>query len=297
MSSDVEAPARGITFITDGGVRLSATAWGDSQAPPVLLLHGGGQTRHSWADTGRMLGQEGCYAVALDLRGHGDSDWPENGDYEIDAFAADVLEVARSFALPPVAVGASLGGIAGLLAHAESELQPFSGLVLVDIAPRMELAGVQRIVSFMLAHLDGFSTPEEAADAIARYLPNRPRPKDLAGLTKNLRQRDGGRYYWHWDPRFLVGKRPPAASGDHERLLAAARRTTVPTLLLRGKRSDVLSEDGVKEFLRAAPHARFVDVSDAGHMVVGDRNDIFAAAILTFVRDLLRARPGVSFDR
>jgi len=71
----------------------------------------------------------------------------------------------------------------------------------------------------------------------------------------------------------------------------------VPTLLLRGKRSDVLSEDGVKEFLRAAPHARFVDVSDAGHMVVGDRNDIFAAAILTFVRDLFRARPGVSFDR
>ena len=268
-----------------GGLPLVGDAWGDPSHRTVLLLHGGGQTRHAWGGTARALAKDGWYAVALDLRGHGDSGWADDGDYGIDAFVADTRAVAAHFRPAPAVVGASLGGIAALLAEGEATSPLFSALVLVDIAPRMEPEGVARIVSFMAARLDGFATLEEAADSIAEYLPHRPRPKDLSGLKKNLRRRDNGRYYWHWDPRFVVGKRVPAASRNPDRLLRAARNLSIPTLLVRGRMSDIVSEDGVAEFLAAVPHATYVDVSDAGHMVAGDRNDVFSQA----VRDFLRA--------
>jgi len=267
-----------------GGIALVGDVWGDLHAPPVLLLHGGGQTRHAWADTAAALAKEGWCAVALDQRGHGESDWAEDEDYTLDAFAADVMAVAAALPEPPVLVGASLGGMAGLLAHGEMR-HKLAALVLVDITPRMELDGVQRIASFMIAHLKGFATVEEAADAIARYLPHRPRPTDLGGLEKNLRRRPDGRYYWHWDPNFLLGPRSVASSRRPERLSEAARNIVAPTLLVRGKQSDMVSEAGAAEFLEAVPHACYVDVSNATHMVVGDRNDVFSAAVLDFLRD------------
>jgi pimeloyl-ACP methyl ester carboxylesterase len=279
-----------ITFKGHGGLALVAHASGDPTAPPVLLLHGGGQTRHAWAETATRLAAHGWYAVALDLRGHGESAWADDEDYSVDAFAGDVAIIAATFSQPPAVIGASLGGIAALVAQGETASSLCSALVLVDIAPRIEVAGVQRIVAFMGAHLEGFASLEEAADAIAAYLPHRPRPESLDRLAKNLRCGDGGRYYWHWDPRFLMGKRPPSASGDMDRLLRAAQTVRVPTLLVRGQLSDMVSEAGVVEFLRAVPHASYVDVSDAGHMVVGDRNDIFAAAILEFLGSLPQPR-------
>lgn len=274
------------TFRGYAGLDLVAHTYGDPSARPVLLLHGGGQTRHAWAGTAERLADEGWYAVALDLRGHGDSAWADDEDYSVDAFARDVTCVAATFRDRPVIVGASLGGIAALIAEGEGTSTLSSALVLVDIAPRIEIDGVRRIVSFMGAHLDGFASLEEAANAIAAYLPHRPRPTDLNRLHKNLRQRNDGRYYWHWDPRFLLGKRPPSASGDMDRLLRAARNTRVPALLVRGQLSEMVSQTGVAEFLRAVPNARYVDVSGAGHMVVGDRNDIFSSAILDFLCNL-----------
>lgn len=279
-----------MTFQGRSGLALAAQAYGDPTAPPVLLLHGGGQTRHAWAETAARLAANGWYALALDLRGHGDSAWADDEDYSIDAFAADVTAVAQALSQLPVIIGASLGGIAALLAEGEGATSHCSGLVLVDIAPRLEIEGVKRIVSFMGAHLDGFDTLEAAADAIAAYLPHRPRPENTDRLRKNLRCGADGRYYWHWDPRFLLGKRPVSAAGDMERLLRAAHNVRVPALLVRGQLSDMVSHAGVAEFLCAVPHARYVDVSDAGHMVVGDRNDIFAAAILEFLGAL--PRPG-----
>lgn len=272
------------SYASHDGLRLVGDAFGDPAARPAILLHGGGQTRHAWKETARRLAESGWYALALDLRGHGESQWAADENYSVDAFASDFATVAQTFDTPPVVIGASLGGIAALIACAESDDPLCAALVLVDIAPRIELGGVQRIVSFMGAHLDGFATIEEAAQAIAAYSPNRSKPADLSGLHKNLRRGADGRYFWHWDPRFLIGSRPPAASGDMDRLLRAARKIRVPTLLVRGKKSDMVSEAGVKEFLRAAPHAQFADVSDAGHMVVGDRNEVFAGVILNFLR-------------
>ncbi len=265
------------------GVRLRGDAWGDPAAPPVLFLAGGGQTRHAWGNTAIEVSTRGWFAIALDLRGHGESDWAPDADYSLEAFVEDLRGVVDALGRPPVLVGASLGGITGLLLAGEHDPHAFSALVLVDIAPRMEPEGVQRIVQFMRNHLDGFATIEEAAAAVASYLPHRPRPRDLSGLAKNLRRGPDGRYRWHWDPQFVVGPKRPDASQQPARLLAAARRLVVPTLLVRGRMSDVISPESVAEFLEAVPHARFADVSGAGHMIAGDRNDAFSAAVLEFL--------------
>lgn len=267
------------------GVDLRGEAQGDPTAPPVLLLHGGGQTRGAWDASARALANRGYHVVAIDLRGHGESEWPAEGDYSVDAFSGDVIRVARSLPEPPVIVGASLGGIAAMVAEARAQIA--RALVLVDIAPRIEEAGVARIVGFMSAHPDGFGSVEEAADAITAYLPDRPRPRDLSGLRRNLRQGADGRLRWHWDPRFLDERRGPR-NDDVALLHAAARHLSVPTLLIRGARSDLLSQAGAEEFLALVPHARFVDVADAGHMVAGDRNDAFTSAVLAFCDELDR---------
>jgi pimeloyl-ACP methyl ester carboxylesterase len=272
-----------ITYTTDAGLRLVGDAWGASDAPPVLLLHGGGQTRHAWGTTAQSLAERGWYAVSLDMRGHGDSDWAPDGDYTIDAFVADLHSVIRHCGQCPVLIGASLGGMTSLLAEGEAPQSVSTAAVLVDITPRVEPQGSARIRAFMTARPDGFVSLEEAADTIAAYVPHRPRPKDLSGLAKNLRLRDDGRYHWHWDPQLLSAlnrRRNP------ERMLAAARALRVPTLLVRGKLSDIVSDATQAEFLAAVPHAAYVDVAGAGHMVAGDQNDTFSKSIVDFLARL-----------
>ena len=281
---------RPMTLRGHGGVSLAADSWGDPAAPPVVLLHGGGQTRHAWRATARRLAVAGLQAVAVDLRGHGDSEWAHDGDYTLEAFAYDLIGIAAALPAPPAVVGASLGGLAGLLAEGELAPQTAAALVLVDVGPRLEPAGVARIVAFMGARPDGFASIEEAADAVGEYLPHRPRPTDLGGLSKNLRLGVDGRYRWHWDPAFLTGARRPSASTHSDRLFRASARLRLPTLLVRGRESDTLSEEAAAEFLAAVPHARYADVAGARHMVTGDRNDVFANAVVTFLDEELTDR-------
>ncbi len=275
-----------------GGVTLRADIYGDKEAHPVILLHGGGQTRHAWGSTAMRLADAGFQALTLDLRGHGESDWAPDSDYSMDAFMADLFVVMESFSSPPAVAGASMGGMTALLAAGEaSDDQPaMASLILVDVAPTLEPEGVLRILEFMNSNPDGFETIEEVADLVSNYMPHRPRPKDLSGLSKNLRLGEDGRYRWHWDPEFLSPKRHASNANRPTRLLEAAQALTIPTLLVRGRMSDVVSEEGVSEFLEAAPHARFVDVADAGHMVAGDRNDVFTNAVVDFLEESSPAR-------
>jgi pimeloyl-ACP methyl ester carboxylesterase len=279
------------TFKGRDGNRLAADVAGDAGSPPVVFFHGGGQTRHAWGTTLDVLANEGWQAYSVDLRGHGDSDWAPDGDYTLDAFAGDVLEVARSFDQLPVLVGASLGGIASLAAIGEAPEPIARALVLVDVAPRIDRGGADRIGAFMMQNIEGFESLEEVADAVAAYNTHRPRPSNLSGLKKNVRQRDDGRWYWHWDPAFMTGR---FGSTDEtrtsviqpERLEAAAKTLTMPVLLVRGRMSDLLTDDGSRQFLDMVPHAGFVEVGGAGHMVAGDRNDLFNDAIVEFLGDL-----------
>jgi pimeloyl-ACP methyl ester carboxylesterase len=283
------------SFRGASGNRLAADVFGDA-GRPVLLLHGGGQTRHAWRRTAVELARAGWVAYAVDQRGHGDSEWVADGAYSFEDFAADVTAVAAELdgrhGAAPVAIGASLGGIASLLAAGDAQpngASIFAALVLVDITPRVDLSGVAKVQGFMRTHArDGFASVEEAADAVAAYLPHRPRPRSTEGLKKNLRLHPDGRWRWHWDPRFLDGRRPvDGRRAEIElRLVAAARGLRIPAMLVRGGSSELVQEEHAREFLALVPHARFADVSGARHMVAGDRNDQFAAAIMRFLKDL-----------
>jgi pimeloyl-ACP methyl ester carboxylesterase len=274
-------------FHFDGlGVRLAGERWdGADTGDVVLLLHGGGQTRHSWKGTARRLSASGRTAVLLDARGHGDSDWHPTQDYSLDGFVGDLLRYIATLDRPPVLVGASLGGITALLAAGEHP-DVARGLVLVDIVVRVEPEGVARIRDFMAAAPHGFASLDEVAGAIAAYNPLRPRPKNLDGLRKNVRRHDDGRWYWHWDPAFMRIDDEPQRRIDPDRLRVAASHVTIPTLIVRGAQSDVVSDAGLADMLQLIPHAQAVDVNAAGHMVAGDDNDVFADRLEAFLAQL-----------
>jgi pimeloyl-ACP methyl ester carboxylesterase len=283
-----------IAFVGAEGNRLVGDVYRSTRtdAPPVLLLHGGGQTRHAWRETGRRLAEQGiATAIVIDQRGHGDSDWSASGSYGFDDFAQDLVavtdEIARRYGRRPVLIGASLGGIAGLLSGGEADRSIVSALVLVDVTPHMDPAGLSRILAFMGEHLDaGFATINDAADAVAAYLPHRPRPKSLRGLERNLRLHPDGRLRWHWDPRFLTG--PQYDAKVSARLVAAARRLTIPVLLVRGRESELVADHHARQFLDVVPGARYADVAGASHMVAGDRNDAFADTVIDFLTEAER---------
>jgi pimeloyl-ACP methyl ester carboxylesterase len=278
------------SFSIDGvdGVRIVADRLGDPLAPAVVFLHGGGQTRRSWGRAAAAVAGRGWQAVTVDLRGHGESDWSKDGDYRVTSFAGDVLEVLRQLPPRPVIVGASLGGFAAMLLAGELSPATVRAVVLVDIVPNMDPSGASRIHSFMNDRMmSGFDTLEQVADMIQEYNPHRRRPTDLDGLRTNLRRRDG-RWYWHWDPKFIDGTsaRPPIEVTEVDRMHAAVQailRTEVPMLLVRGQMSDLVTKERADEFIARFPEIDFVDVGGAGHMVAGDRNDLFAGAVVEFL--------------
>jgi pimeloyl-ACP methyl ester carboxylesterase len=264
------------------GISIAGDSWGDPAGHLVLLQHGGGQTRHSWKHVGRVLGESGYHAIAFDARGHGDSSWAPDGNYNQDAMVDDLVSLVEALGgRRPALVGASMGGGISLVAIGEKFVDP-TALVLVDIAPQVEPEGAEKIIGFMSSKPEGFGTIEEAADAISQYQPHRPRPRDLSGLSKNLRQAPDGRYVWHWDPRLV--EPAPMYQKRYERLCASARSIAVPALVVRGGMSDVLSDAGARHFLELCPTAEYVSIDGAAHMIAGDRNDIFGAAVVDFLR-------------
>ena len=280
-------PGRGERLLAADGVSLALESFGAPHAPALVFAHGFGQTRHAWSVSAAALASEGWHCITADARGHGDSAWRDDGNYDFAQFVDDLVRVARQARTPPILVGASMGGLLGLMAQAEHGL--FRALVLVDITPRWEPAGIARILDFMRAHPQGFATLDEAAAAIAHYLPHRAarhtehRPPER--LRRMLVRGGDGRLRWHWDPRLLDRI---AADGERqqERLLDAARRIRVPALLISGEQSDIVSNATIAEFMHCVPHARHVCVARATHMIVGDRNDAFTAAVRDFIRPL-----------
>jgi len=283
------APKPAMRFELSTGVSIAADAFGDPSNQTVLFLHGGGQTRHAWGGAAKALAELGFYTICTDHRGHGESAWSTEGGYTLEVFARDLLALVEHFDEKPIIVGASLGGVSALRAEAISDQPVAKALVLVDTTPRMSASGVTRILRWMLDGLEGFGSLEEAADAIAAYLPHRPRRTDLSGLAKNLRLGDDGRYRWHWDPEMIRSWNPEnwsdtaAAQEEIQERLDNAAKITMPMMLIRGRLSDVVSEENAQEFLRFVPHAEYVDLKDAAHMVAGDRNDAFTESVADFI--------------
>lgn len=284
---------RTVKIAASEGLELTADEWGDSSHPAVLMLHGAGQNRHAWKGTAGALAQAGYFVLTIDARGHGDSDWSSSQSYDSDHVAADIHIVLERFDQRPAVVGASMGGMASLAAQRLAERQLYAALVLVDITPHFDVRGAQRIVNFMAGNPEGFADLDAAADAIAAYNPHRPRPKDVSGLSRVLRQRDDGRWIWRWDPAYITSK-PGFGNGaeiemvEHmertgDLMLQGAKAVHAPKLLVRGGQSDLVTPESVERFLAAVPDSEFVDVAGTGHMVAGDDNDAFTTAVRDFL--------------
>lgn len=273
-----------ISIAVAGGLHIAADELGPQGAPTVILGHGGGQTRHSWDKAGHDLAASGYHVINYDLLGHGDSDWDPAADYSLRRRAEDLRWIANRAGPAFAFVGASLGGAASLMA-ATMGMEP-AAIVLVDIVPLVEKSGTERIRTFMTGNPDGFASLEEAADAISAYNPERPRPGSLEGLRKNLREGEDGRFRWHWDPRMMQGQ---MHDGFLLEVMDNADWTDrIPTLLVRGMKSDIVSDAGVADLRRRIPDLEVAQISGAGHMVAGDKNDQFNAAVIEF---LSRAMP------
>lgn len=270
-------------FTTADGLCLVGDVGGIEGRAAVILLHGGGQTRHSWVRTMDRLVERGYFVINYDARGHGDSDWSRSGDYTIQALASDLKLIRSTVAGPAAFVGASMGGLTSFYAVGAEAPPLADALVMVDIVLRVSNPGVSRIRQFMAGHRNGFASLDEAIDAVVAYNPDRPRPKDSAGLLKNLRKREDGRLYWHWDPRMMDVKPSSEPPSRMEALLGLSRNITVPTLVVRGGRSDVVDDEGIAEMQQLVPQTEIFEVPDAGHMVAGDQNDTFSEGVLSFL--------------
>lgn len=251
--------------------------------PSVLFAHGFGQTRQSWSGAQLALSKQGIGSIAWDMRGHGESG--RNAlelHYQAEQFAEDVRLLSQRFENKPLLVGASMGGLTGMMAQARHDV--FSALVLVDVTPRWEIAGVARIMAFMKAFPNGFDSHDHAADVIANYLPQRRERKNSKQLKFLLREHQG-RFFWHWDTRMLSEF---VEHSEHlqDYIREAAQQITVPTLLISGGKSDIVSEQTIADFLQLVPHAEHRSLPDATHMVAGDDNDAFNDLLLSFKRTL-----------
>jgi len=272
---------------TPSGVTIEFDLWGEVKEDAILFLHGGGQTRHSWNTTADKIIQTGGCAITLDLRGHGDSDWSDDGEYKLSDFSADVAYLIGELEIQPALVGASLGGLVGIYLEGKYRPGSISALVLVDIVPNMNVAGADRVKDFMLEHSKtGFTSLLEVSELLSKYNPYREKSPDLDGLKKNLRKR-GEKWFWHWDPMFISSERGEKNPDmrNPKVLNELCSNISVPMLLVRGKLSDLVTEVEVDEFLKRYPRASFADVSGAGHMVVGDKNDVFAHEIIEFLNE------------
>jgi pimeloyl-ACP methyl ester carboxylesterase len=263
------------------GRQVHYLEWGSSAAPPVVCLHGGGQTAYMWEELGAALGPT-HHVLAPDLPGHGDTDPVDEMDRR--SLADTIPPLLDEFGIERAAfVGASLGGIVSLTLAADRP-RLVAAIALIDIGHRLEDEGVNRIIDFMTKH-ESFASPEEAAVEVAEYLPHR-RQVNADNLRRNLRELPDGRWVWkHMFARRLRGAQAPV--GGWRELVAGmgdeAKTLTCPVLVLRGAASDVLSNEGAEEIASLIPDARLATVGSAGHHAAGDNPE----TTVDLVRDFL----------
>jgi non-heme chloroperoxidase len=290
---DVPTGGRSGFAVLDGR-QVHYLEWGRPSAPPVVCLHGGGQTAYMFEALGAAL-RDRYWVLAPDLPGHGDSDVVEGVAIAHAAFAESLEPFMAEFGLERAAfVGASLGGMTSI-SFADLHPDAVACISLIDVGHRLEPEGVRRIVDFMTQH-ESFASLEEAAAAIAEYLPQRRAPR-VESLTRNLRRRPDGRWEWKHAVGRRLQERRAEQGEDHvhpadrlDDVLAgveeAAARLRCPVLVLRGERSDVLSSSGAEEVAALIPDARLVVVERAGHLAAGDNPHSTTGRIESFLAEV-----------
>lgn len=270
-------------FVAEDGVRLAAHAIGRDDDPPVLLVGGMGQTRHSWRRTAEYIAAGGWRAILLDLRGHGDSGWSADGAYDFPRLAGDLVAVTAQLGRPAVLVGASLGGKVALAAAGYGGPAVASALVMIDTVPRSNAAGAAQVLAPLRPPANGFASPDAAADVIAASRGESAKPGAGAAMRRNMRVDAAGRWHWHWDPVLMTRNHGMRVADALPYLEGAAARLCVPTLVVRGELSPVTDDEGIDAMRALVPQLRAETVLGAGHMLVGDQNDAFSAALMRFL--------------
>jgi flavin reductase (DIM6/NTAB) family NADH-FMN oxidoreductase RutF/pimeloyl-ACP methyl ester carboxylesterase len=267
-----------LAFTGFGGLQIKGEGFGAPDDPAVVLLHGGAQSRRVWRDAAAVLAAAGRYAITIDLRGHGESGWAADGRYDFHAFAEDLRAVLGQLQKRPVVVGASLGGYVALEAMEGQGAALASGLVLVDAALEMDPAGSARLGEILRRHARGFADLDEAAAASQELTPHH-RPIERTSLERQLRQDEAGRYFWTWDPKFPFADLPSTFDELHR----AASELKLPTLVMHGAASEVVTERQVGRLKELMPGAEFVRIEGAGHQLVREQSDTFNATLLEFL--------------
>ncbi len=281
-------------FIHINQLRLHYLDWGNKQARPMVLLHGGGQTAHSWDLTAIVL-RSWYHVMALDQRGHGESEWAPDRDYSSERQADDILHFVGDLQLhKPILVGLSLGGLNGLV-FAKRHSHDLAALIVVDVGPRVEFEGSQNIKKFM-TNQDTFSSIDQAVTRAAQFNPLRPRDHIRFSIRHNLMQTPNGDWTWRYDKYFREPER--LAERNWECITwEDIEEIKCPTLIVRGANSDVFSADTAELMAKTIPNACWVEVPRAGHTVASDNPAGFAHATIDFLdrhQLLPDSRPGLS---
>ena len=250
------------------GMRFHYLDWGTPGRPPMLFLHGGGLNVHTWDLVCASLKTE-RRCLALDQRGHGDSEWSPEMDYATESHAADLDAFVDRLGLDRfVLVGMSLGG-ANALAWAGTHSQRLAGLVLVDVGPETRAAGRAKIQAFT-SEATPLDSVEGYVNRALAFNPRRDATLLRRSLLHNLRQMPDGKWMWKYDQRHR-GRIDPAANERRRELLwSAVSGVKCPTLVVRGAESDVFHDEDAEKLSRALPDGRWVKIEKAGHTVQGD---------------------------
>jgi len=265
------------------GMRFHYVEWGDHAGRPILFLHGGGQTCRTWDVVCHELSQE-YRCIAVDQRGHGDSEWSYESDYRVEAYAADVAALVDALNLAPlVTVGMSLGGIAGLH-YALDRPKALAGFVAVDVGPWVNVEASLPIREFM-QEVAGLDQLEQFVDAALRLNPRRDARLLRHSLWHNLRTCPDGRLIWKTDLR-RRGDRLAVVTAAFGPLRERIANLRCPTLVVRGADSRILGEEDARRFAQAIPNGRWIAIDGAGHSVQGDQPKALVEALRAFLAEI-----------
>ncbi len=268
---------------TANRLKFHYVEWGSPNALPLLCLHGITQTAHSWDEVAEALSSD-YRVICLDQRGHGDSDWAPNGEYNRQGMATDVEALTDALGLSRFLLcGMSMGGINSITFTARHP-QKVTALVIVDVSPEIKTEGVQNIRSFIQAsdELDSFEAFVERAH---QFNPRRSLDNIRSRLSHNLKQLPNGKWTWKYDKALRSGERSFNASGLLD-LWDDVAKIRCPTLILKGAESDILSSEGAEKLRAAIPESRLVVIPGAGHSVMGDNPQAFVEATRAFLAAL-----------
>lgn len=269
-------------------LRLHLLEWGQPGKQPIVLLHGGNQSSHSWDLVALHLADR-FHIIAPDQRGHGDSEWARDADYGPDQMATDVLELIGLDALDqPIVIGHSMGGMVTMRLTAREPQLP-KAVVLVDVGPEVSQRGAEQIRNFVVRNVE-FEHLDEFVDRVAAYDPFRSRAHMERTARYNLVHRSDGKYVAKSD-RILHDESFRRDRGDRQDVADGFHQFTGPTLLIRGASSNILSADAAQRFVADLPNADLIEVSDCGHNVHSQNTPGFLQAVTPFLQNCLTPAP------